>query len=442
MKTRLNKKVVDQFLPPGKYPDRDGLVLRVLPSGSKQWIWRGTVRGKRRDRGLGGLPYVSLAEARSKAYDYRQLSQKGGDPGALSHGSVVPSVSLAEARSKAYDYRQLSQQGGDPGALSHGSVVPTFEEAIENVIKLQATHWKPTGRTEQNWRASLRTYAIPVIGHLRVSDVTGRDVMAVLEPIWNSKQGIAKQVRQRIGMVMKWAVALEYRHDNPAGEALGAALPKPDRKSKHRLALPHAEVSGALAKLRESGAYFPAILAFEFLTLCAVRSSEALLARWDEVDFGKKTWTIPKGRMKMKRAHCVPLSTQATEVLRAAERVSDTSGLVFPSRTGAPMDSDVLWNLCKRNEIPCVPHGMRSSFRTWAAECTKVAPDICELALAHVNSNRTRAAYKRTKNTEKRRVLMQTWADYISPPSTGFAGGPQLEGHAQTDHEAPTGATA
>ena len=362
-----------------KYGDEHGLILRVSPTGSKQWIWRGTVRGKRRDLGLGGYPYVTLAEARQAAFEARKLARAGGDPAAL--------------RTRA---------------------VPIFKEAVETVIGIHAAGWKDSGKSEKQWRASLRDYAMSKLGHRRVSDISTADVMAVLLPIWHDKRETARRVRQRIGAIMKWAIVEGYRSDNPAGEAIGAALPKNSVIRTHQRALQHAAVGTALAKIRESGAYTGTVLAFEFLTLTACRSGEVRRAVWDEIDFKAAVWTVPAERMKAKREHRVPLSSYALKVLNEAQKLSDVSELIFSSPTERVLSDNTLSKLCRDHNIGCVPHGMRSSFRDWAAECSDTPREVCELALAHVNSDRVEAAYRRSDLFERRRELMQAWADYIA----------------------------
>ena len=380
MTSKLNAAFVRTIDQPGKYHDQHGLILRVLPSRSKQWIWRGTVRGKRRDLGLGGYPYVSLAEARQTAFDYRKLARANGDP----------------------------------ATLRAGRAVPTFTEAVETVIAIHAATWKDSGKSEKQWRASLRDYAMPRLSRRRVSDITTADVMAVLLPIWSTKRETARRVRQRIGAVMKWAVAEGYRQDNPAGDAIGAALPKNTVHRKHQTALPHAEVGAALATIQASDAYQATKLAFEFLVLTACRSGEVRGAQWQEVDLETATWTIPASRMKARLAHRVPLSERALAILHAARELKDESGLVFPSVTGRALTDSTISKLCRENNIGCVPHGMRSSFRDWAAECSDAPREVCELALAHVNSDRVEAAYRRSDLFERRRKLMETWAAYIA----------------------------
>ena len=256
MARNLTAAFVRTINKPGKYGDQHGLMLRVLSTGSKQWIWRGTVRGKRMDLGLGGYPYTSLAEARQAAFEHRKLARAGGDPRAL--------------RRRA----------------------PTFAEAVEKVIAIHRAAWRPGSKSEAQWRASLRDYAMPRLGRMRIDEITTSDVMAVLLPIWTTKAETARRVRQRIGAVMKWAVAKGFRPDNPAGGAIGAALPKHSGPRRHFRALPHCEVGGALVTVRASGAWVMSKLACEFLVLTAARSGEVRGARWAELDLESATWTV------------------------------------------------------------------------------------------------------------------------------------------------------
>ena len=192
--------------------------------------------------------------------------------------------------------------------------MPTFVQACETVIAIHAENWKG-GKNERQWRASLRDYAMPKLARKRVDAITTQDVMAVLLPIWSTMRQTARRVRQRIGAVMKWAVAQGHRQDNPAGDAISAALPNNRVPPKHHRALPHAEVGAALARVRHSGAYLGAKLAFEFLVLTASRSSEVRNARWKEIDRDGAFWTIPGERMKTGRERRVPLSPGAVEVV-------------------------------------------------------------------------------------------------------------------------------
>ena len=366
---------------PGKYGDIHGLILRVQPSGAKAWIWRGTVNEKRRDLGLGRYPYVSLAEARAKAFEYRKVALDGGDPITLRSGGV-----------------------------------PTFARAAETVIALHAGGWK-SSTTEDDWRTSLGTYVLPAIGSMRVDEITTADVMNCLVPIWNTKTDTARRVRQRIARVMKWTIAQQYRQDNPAGDAVLEALPKQERRQKHHRALPHREVSAALSKVRSATRVDPTVrLAFEFVLLTAARSGEVRGARWSEIDFDSATWVIPGKRMKGGREHRVPLSGPVMEVLTKARSHSDDSPLVFPRKTGEEMPAWMLSKLPGRVGIDGTLHGMRSSFRDWAGEAG-VARELAEACLAHQIGNAAEQAYARSDLLERRRELMEAWAQYVASTS-------------------------
>ena len=380
----LSAAFVKTVKDPGRYGDGrggHGLSLLVKPSSTgrlaKSWSQRLRINGEPFNIGLGSFPIVTLKEARDKALENRRAVEQGKDP-----------------RVKT-------------------SSIPTFADAAEIVIGIHAAGWKD-GRHEANWRRSLSQYAYPNLGARLVSEITSQDVMTLLVPIWTEKRETARKLRQRIGAVMKWAVAQGYRADNPAGDAIGAALPKNGHGTRHQRALPHEEVSGALDTIRDTRAWVGTKLAFEFLTLTATRSGEARLARWSEFDLETQVWMIPAPRMKRQREHRVPLSNQAMEVLRQAGQLSDGNGLVFPSVTGKALTDSTISKLLRENNIGCVPHGMRSSFRVWAAECSNAPREIAEMCLAHVEGSAVELAYRRTDYFDARRQLMQQWADYIA----------------------------
>jgi integrase len=367
---------------PGKYGDQHGLILRVQPSGSKAWIWRGTVNGRRRDLGLGRYPYVSLAQARQQAFDYRKAAQDGIDPTTLRDGAV-----------------------------------PTFASAAEAVIALYAGKWKPGGKSEGQWRSSLATYVLPAIGSMGVDEVTSGDVMDCLTPIWASRPETAKRVRQRIAAVMKWAIAQGHRPDNPAGDAVTAALPKQSSARKHLRALPHRDVTDAIERIRQAKAYPTVRLAAEFAIVTAVRSGEVRGAVWDEIDLDTGLWTIPGERMKAGRQHTVPLSDRAIDVLAGARGCSSGSGLVFPSKSGGEIPSWALAKLISSLGIEGTLHGMRSSFRDWCGE-TGAVREVAEACLAHRVGSAAEQAYARSDLLQRRRELMDAWAAYITPAQT------------------------
>ena len=375
------KKLTDAFVrtvdQPGKYCDQHGLMLRVLPTGSKQWIWRGTVRGRRIDLGLGGYPYTTLREARERAFEYRKASRAGLDP---------------RVRNRR---------------------CPTFAEAVEKVIAMHRPSWRPGSGNEKVWRRTLGTYAVPRLGQMQVDEITSADIMAVLQPIWHEKAVTASRVRQRIGAVMRWAIAQGYRADNPAGDAITAALPRNGRQSRHFKALPHREVANALATVRGSSAAAGVRLSLEFLVLTAVRSGEARGACWDEIEEEAAIWRVPGSRTKTGREHRVPLSRRALEVLEEARRETRGADPIFRAVSGRrrPLSPGVWRLLLRRLKIDATVHGFRSSFRDWCGE-TGVPREVAEACLAHTIRNQAEAAYARSDLLERRREVMEAWAEY------------------------------
>ncbi|MDB5660455.1 MAG: hypothetical protein JWS10_3070 [Cypionkella sp.] len=376
----LTARAVDAAKEPGKYFDGNGLYLRVDKSGLRLWVQRIVIRGKRREIGLGSPDLVSLATARENARRNRQLAYEGQDPIQLKN----------EARA-----------------------VPTFAEAARTVHELH----KPTWRNEKHaaqFISTLETYAFPTFGNLRVSEVTSADLMKALAPIWTAKQETARRVRQRIGVVLKWAVAKGWRKDNPA-DAVSLALPKVGNAVEHRKSLGYAEVAGCIQTVQASGAGLSTKLALEFLVLTASRSGEARDALWSEIDLAAKLWTIPALRMKAKRAHRVPLSGRVVAILKEARGLSEGDGLVFPGTIkGRPLSDMTLIKLVRELGFPIDIHGFRTSFRTWAQERTTFPREVAEAALAHMAGDAVEQAYARSDLFEKRGKMMEAWAGFLS----------------------------
>ena len=373
--------------PPGRHADGNGLFLYVKPEGTRSWIQRIVIRGRRRELGLGAVALVSLAEARELALANRKLARSGGDP-------------LADKR---------RVQG-----------VPTFAEAARSVIEQKRDGWRGP-RHAHDWLRSLERYAFPRIGKRPISEVNSADVLEILTPIWHSKAETARAVRQRVRMVLEWSIAMNLRNDNPC-DRIGPVLGPQNDIVTHRQALPHGEVAAAVEKVRTSDSAAPAVrLAFELLVLTAARSAEVRLATWDEIDTAGAVWTIAAARMKAKREHRVPLCRRAVEILEAARSLGDDSPLVFPTPRGKQFRPMALSSLLKHLEIAAVPHGFRSSFRDWAAEKTDHPREVIEAALAHVVPNKVEAAYARSDLFERRRRLMNDWAAYLDGQADGPA---------------------
>ena len=378
---------------PGRFGDSDGLYLHVSPAGTKSWVQRIVINDRRRDIGLGAYPAVSLAHARSLAADNRSAVAEGRDP-------------LAEKRE------------AKEAARNPPSSVPTFAEAAARVIELRRPTWSNPKHAAQ-WQSTLETYAFPVIANKAVDEITPSDILAVLEPIWTVKNETATRVKQRMGIVMDWAIAEGIRSDehNPAGKHNLRVLPRVRKIKKHHLALPYAKVPAALERIRACSADWVTRLAFEFLVLTASRSGEVRFARWREVDRETATWHIPAERMKARREHRVPLAQRSLKILEQAALLGDgsDSSLIFPAnREGNHLSDMAFTMMLRRLEISAVPHGFRRSFKSWATETRAGTWHEGEAALAHrIGNNETSDAYVDTDLLEPRRGVMEKWADFL-----------------------------
>lgn len=383
---------------PGRYADGNGLYLLVDKNGAKRWVLRTVVHGKRTDMGLGSVRLVSLADARTRAAEFRLMARDGGDP--IAHR------------------RQSSR------------TVPTFKEAATSVHASHSAGWKNPKHRAQ-WLSTLETYAFGELGALRVNRITSADVLRALSPIWTAKPETARRVRQRIGTVLDWATAAGHRDGaNPiAGIAKG--LPKQSDKADHHAALPYVDVPAFVTALRASTAGEVAKLAFEFLILNASRTGEVIGATWAEIDEAAKVWAIPAARMKAKREHRVTLSKRSLEILTAARKHKTAGGFVFPGNDAKALSNMVFLMALRRMKTGATradgepetfdarttAHGFRSAFRDWAGERTNFPREVCEAALAHGNKNEVEAAYLRTDFFEKRRALMAQWAEFVCSPA-------------------------
>ncbi|MBK2451615.1 tyrosine-type recombinase/integrase [Escherichia coli] len=378
---RLSAAFVRNAKEPGFYSDGNGLYLKVDTNLSRRWVQRIVITGKRRDIELGSAALVSLAEAREAAFANRKAARAGQDPLAA---------------------RRASES------------VLTFREAAERVHHLN----KPTWRNEKHgrqWISTLETFAYPHFGSTRVSAVSGSDVLNALTPIWNTHPETARRVKQRIGTVMKWAMAQGWRLDNPA-DTISKALPRQDRsKIQHRKALPYEKVGAAIRTVQASDASPVTKLAFELLVLTAARSGEIREAVWSELDLERGEWVIPATQMKAKKPHRVPLSDRCIAILERARTLKQKErDLVFPgSKPRKPLSDMTFSKLMKELDIPAVPHGFRSSFRDWAGEQTSHPREVIEFALAHVIKDKAEAAYARSDLFEKRRLLMADWEQFL-----------------------------
>ncbi|MFC3725939.1 tyrosine-type recombinase/integrase [Neoaquamicrobium sediminum] len=394
---KLTARGIDAISKPGLYADGLGLYLQVSPSGTKSWIFRFMQNGRSRKMGLGPVAVLSLKQAREQAQECQSHLLVGRDP--------------IEVRNEQRRQTQLQQ-----------AKALTFKEASNLYIAAHRAGWKNLKHAAQ-WKATLETYAYPVFGDWLVSSVDVGAVLRVLEPIWTEKPETASRVRGRIESVLDWATARGYRlGDNPARWRghLDKLLPARSKvqQVKHHAALAYPELPEFMIKLRAVDGV--AARALEFAILTAGRTGEIIGARWKEIDRDNAMWTIPGERMKARREHRVPLAPAAVSLLDAlpVEKGSDFVFIGSKERSGLS-NMALLMTLRRMKREDLTVHGFRSTFRDWAAETTAYPHELLEMALAHVVSDQTVAAYLRGDMLEKRRRLMADWADYCASTPRG-----------------------
>ena len=404
----LSARFVETVTAPGKYFDGHGLFLRVAKNGARQWVQRITIRGKRTELGLGSPPAVTLATARRLALENRGKAMLGGDP-------------LADKRK-------------DREGMS-------FADAVEKYLAAKLSEFRNEKHRKQ-WRSTLDAYAAPVLGRKLVSEITVQDVLRALEPIWRDKTETASRLRGRIENVLSWATVAGHRvGDNPARWKgnLSEMLPKPAKvaKGENQPALALGDVARWWADLAQRDGM--AARALEFLALTAARSGEARGATWAEIDLGDvatpatsatrgAVWTIPASRMKNGRPHRVPLTPEAVALLERLPRLDGSPYVFFAPRGGMLSDMSISAVMRRMQEAqvkagevgyldpaskrPAVPHGLRSTFRQWAAE-QGYPRDMSEIALAHFIGSEVERAYQRSDMLDRRRDMMAAWAAFL-----------------------------
>lgn len=366
-----------------------GLQLQIL-GASRVWVLRFVLHDKRRRMGLGSYPAVSLAEAREQARLARSQIRAGIDP-IEQRSSARETVVAAAAKSL------------------------TFAQAAEKFIAAHEDGWS-NAKHRLQWVSTLGTYANPVIGQLPVAAIEQRHILQILDPIWRTKTETASRLRGRIEQVLNWAKVQGLREGpNPARwrDHLDLLLPAPEKVSpvKHLAAVPLSEARQVWQSIRDSGGM--GALALQLQILTAGRSGEARGARWSELDLVNAVWVIPKERMKAKREHRIALPRQAVELLQQQPRIDD-SDLVFPSSRNTPLSDMTLTAVMRRLKRSEVPHGWRSTFRDWVGDCTEYPSELAEIALAHAVGSKVEQAYRRGDMLEKRRSMMQEWADFLT----------------------------
>ena len=398
---RLNVKEIKAISEPGRYSDGNGLYLNIAPSGTKSWVQRVRVDGKRTDKGLGSVGKVSLADVRKVALANLAAIKSGRNP---------------------FDAASV------PVEVKETPAIPTFADAARAVYALNLEEWGAA--TAKRWLRRLEIHAFPTLGDSAISDFTYNDIAELLNPLRAENHETARKVRQALTVVFDWAKVKGYRVDNPADSALNSILRKVKHVPENHKALHYTEVAAAIAKVKFGYAMRVTALAFEFLVLTAARPGEVRFADWSEIDLSAGVWEISAGRMKARRAHRIPLSEQAIAILRQVRWIPDPdadedslyplmevkTGPVFRMPNGKTLSENALLDRCEKDNIGATPHGFRTSFRSWAKAEYGARFEAIELCLAHSVGTSVTQAYDREDLLEERRGIHENWANYLDPP--------------------------
>jgi integrase len=389
---------------PGMYGDGGGLYLQATLGSddaiNRSWIFRYANGGRERHMGLGSLQSVTLAGARQAAAEARKLRGQGIDPIEARDASRANAAALAAKQST------------------------TFRAAAEAYIAAHRSSWKNVKHAAQ-WGSTLATYAYPIIGAVPAHMVDDEMVLKVLKPLWYDKPETASRLRGRIEKILDQRSISKHRMgDNPARWRGNLETELPNRSKvrgiRHHPAMPYGDVPAFLKALRAQDGLAPRALEWTILT--ASRTGETIGATLEEISSREKAWTVPADRMKSRREHRVPLSAQALAIVDELAPVRGQGRFLFPGRTGQGLTNMAMLMLLERmGHADITVHGFRSTFRDWAAERTNFANEVVEMALAHAVEDKTEAAYRRGDLFDKRRRLMDTWAEYCKHGSAASA---------------------
>ncbi|MGY8985512.1 MAG: tyrosine-type recombinase/integrase [Sphingomonadales bacterium] len=386
---------------PGDGALADGTVtgLRLVPGKTKgQGKWelrfKSSVTGKRRDMGFGIYPDVSIADARELASEARKVMREGKDP---------------------IDERKVAKS-----AVKRETEALTFKDAAEAAYDARKDGFRNAKHSAQ-WIQTIRTYAFPKLGDKKVKELKASDFADTLRPIWLAKPETASRVKQRCDVVMDFCIARDLIGANPV-KSVGALLPKQPGKRERTIrypSMPWKDVPEFVTGTLQGDKPSRSMVMLEFLILTAARSGEVRSMAWDEVDFAEALWTVPAERMKAKIEHSVPLSDRAIEILQSQKKKAEHPTLVFPSLRGKVLTDMVLTKFLRDHEVKsdtngrfATAHGFRSSFRNWASE-NSFSQDVAERALSHTIRNSVEWSYHRTNLLEQRRIMMDSWADFV-----------------------------
>lgn len=381
---KLTARSVAGLSSKGRYGDGDGLYLLIDAEGRKYWQMRYMAAGRRRDMSIGPERRHSLAQARELARDAKAKLARGIDP--------------LDARERA----------AEP--------VVTFASAARQVHAARLKGWR-NGKHQDQWLATLERHVFPVFGDKPLSAVGRGDVLEALGPIWLTTPETARRVRQRIGIVIDWGIGAGIRESGVDMRLVARALPRQPAKLEHFASLPFSELPGFMQALAYSKAGPTVRAAIQMMILTASRPGNIRLMMWDEVDFAEALWTIPAEKMKAQRPHRVPLARRTLDVLRAMQGIQPSGSPLVFGLGDKPMSLDTLRMANRRMGYEVTAHGFRSTFKEWSLDAGW-ADHLSEVALAHIEPNRVRAAYARSDQLEARRPMMEAWATFVHQASS------------------------
>lgn len=379
---KMTVKRAKEITDPGFYRADISLYLKVHSTGTKNWVQRLMIKGKRHDLGLGGFPTVSLDKARRMAFDNRV--------------AVADGIDLLAERRKVR--------------------LPTFREAAEKTYETLKPRWRSI-KVQKNWWAILERHAFKRIGDLPIDQVGREQILSVLTPLWTSSPEMGRKLKRGINSIFQWCVAHGHIEVNVIDQVSGA-LPSQPAVKEHFRSLPYQEIPAALETIQSSGISMSAKLALRMLILSMCRSGEVRNAVWQEIDLDQKLWRIPGNKTKSGREHTIPLTPTMLEVLEQARALNDGSDLVFPSpaKPGRPMTDATLSKSLRScglaDRATC--HGFRAAARTYSQEQTHVDHETMELALGHAVGNQTIRAYARSDLLAKRRRLFEQYNNFLT----------------------------
>ena len=407
---RLTEAFVERVTESGRFGDGRGsyglsLLVKAYKDGggvSKSWAQRLYVDGKATNRGLGSYPAITLDMARERS---------------ILNARAAKSVTAAPVFATPI-LNQTPVQSIQPTMPT-----PAFKVLVDDTITHLTPTWKTPVRAEKNWRSRLGKHALPHIGDTPIAEITPADVSAFMLPLWNKKRPTAVQLFGNLSMIFKHGIARGYITANPM-DIVQIGLNGNAPKVKHQKSIPFQELGAAIQAFRAYPTNQTNIDLFTFLSLTAVRFSQARLGKWGEIDFERGIWTSPPENVKAKiantRPHVIPLSEQAISLLktRAAQASTNPNAYIFaqPDKSGK-LISERLTIYTLQHAIAGKPtiHGLRTSFATWAQEQTDYEEELIKAAIDHVAGTEADRAYLRSKMVERRRSMMQEWANFIMP---------------------------